>query len=101
MEAKTQNIQVGSRIRALRIQKGMHQQDIADILEKSRSYISELESGKRTISYQVLMRFCEIFNVGLEYFDIRKEQTDSDEIEKRFAKIEKEISQLKNHLSLQ
>jgi transcriptional regulator with XRE-family HTH domain len=43
-------IQLGKRVRALREQRGMSQEALADLAEIHRNYISQIEGGKRNLS---------------------------------------------------
>ncbi len=45
---------LGARLRALRKKKGMTQVELADYLGLRRTYISELEHGKRNVSLVTL-----------------------------------------------
>lgn len=53
---------------ALRLLRSFHQinqSDLASSLEISRSYLSELESGKKTPSLDLLQRYASFFNIPL------------------------------------
>lgn len=53
----------GNALRLLRRSHDLKQQDLALKLDVSRSYISELESGNRTPSYDLLERYAANFNI--------------------------------------
>ena len=44
-------IQLGKRVRALREQRGISQETLADLAEIHRNYISQIEGGKRNLSF--------------------------------------------------
>lgn len=44
-------VQLGKRIRALREQRGISQEALADLAEIHRNYISQIEGGKRNLSF--------------------------------------------------
>jgi transcriptional regulator with XRE-family HTH domain len=44
-------IQLGKRVRALREQRGISQEALADLAEIHRNYISQIEGGKRNLSF--------------------------------------------------
>lgn len=69
--------------------------DLAEVLELSRSQISNLESGRRNLSLKQLERLCKSFQVDISYF-LMLETTDSclDLIEK--AKLLFKSSELTN-----
>jgi len=53
----------GNALRLLRRSHDLKQQELATTLKVSRSYISELESGNRTPSYDLLERYADTFNI--------------------------------------
>lgn len=53
----------GNALRLLRRSHDLKQQELALKLNISRSYISELESGNRTPSYDLLERYAITFNI--------------------------------------
>ncbi len=53
----------GHALKLLRRYQGLNQSDLARKLGVSRSYISELESGNRTPSLDLLSRYADIFNI--------------------------------------
>jgi transcriptional regulator with XRE-family HTH domain len=57
----------GSRLRKLRIDKNLSQQNLADMLGVSKSLISCYESGKRNPSIENIISFMQIFNVTSDY----------------------------------
>ena len=53
----------GQALKLLRRFQGLNQSVLAEKLGVSRSYISELESGNRTPSLDLLNRYADIFNI--------------------------------------
>jgi len=53
----------GQALKLLRRYQGLNQSALAKKLGVSRSYISELESGNRTPSLDLLSRYADIFNI--------------------------------------
>ena len=49
-------LQIGNNIRAIRKQRGYSQEEFADIAGFSRSYYTEIETGKRNISVLNLIK---------------------------------------------
>jgi transcriptional regulator with XRE-family HTH domain len=64
------NVELGKRIKLLRKNRDMKQQDLADALSVSRGQISNLESGRRGLSLPQLEKLCSLFRVDMEYFGI-------------------------------
>lgn len=65
-EAKMDEIRIGRRIKALRERAKIKQQDLADILKlNDRQSISAIESGKRAVSAEELIRIVQHFKVSI------------------------------------
>lgn len=54
------------RLRELRKQRGLTQEELAKELEMAKSSISMYENGKRKPSFEVLELFADFFNVNLD-----------------------------------
>ncbi|UCE21491.1 MAG: DUF4065 domain-containing protein [Candidatus Aminicenantes bacterium] len=59
-------INIGQRIKELRVKVGMSQQRLAEILGVSRPTISQLENGERKIFADELIKLSEIFNTSVD-----------------------------------
>jgi len=57
-------LKIGGNIRKLRKQRGYSQEEFADIACFSRSYVTEIETGKRNISVLNLIKIVEALNVA-------------------------------------
>lgn len=82
---------IGARIQAARKKKGMRQEDLAEYIGKSPTYIGMLERGQRSAK---LKTFVDIITV----LDVRADYILSDVVEKgykaRLLQYEEEISKL-------
>ena len=56
-------LKIGDNIRTIRKQRGYSQEEFADIAGFSRSYYSEIETGKRNVSILNLIKIIEALNV--------------------------------------
>ena len=56
-------LKIGDNIRAARKHRGYSQEEFADIAGFSRSYYTEIETGKRNISMLNLIKIIEALNV--------------------------------------
>ena len=56
-------LKIGDNIRTARKQKGYSQEEFADIAGFSRSYYTEIETGKQNISIRNLIKILEALNV--------------------------------------
>ena len=68
--------ELGEKVKLLRNRRGLKQDDLAELLNLSRSQISNLESGRRNLSLKQLEKLCEYFKVDMSYF-LMSETTDS------------------------
>ena len=50
--------ELGDKVKLLRNRRGLKQDDLAEVLELSRSQISNLESGRRNLSLKQLDKLC-------------------------------------------
>ena len=62
------NDSIGQKLRLLRKEKRMTQQELADALKIKRATISNYEIGRRSPHLSELRRIAEYFGVGLDYF---------------------------------
>ena len=70
-----------NRIKMLREELGMTQQELADKLEGAKSTIAMYEKGDRKPSLEVLVKLSEIFNCSIDYILCK---TDIRNIEQEF-----------------
>lgn len=82
---------IGARIRAARKKKGMRQEDLAEYIDKSPTYISMLERGRRSAKLKTFVEIITVLEVPADYIL-------SDVVEKgyraRLLQYEEEISKL-------
>lgn len=57
------NLQVGQRLRQLRTQKGLSQQEVADHLEVCRSTYTKYETGASQMSYSTILILAKYLSV--------------------------------------
>jgi transcriptional regulator with XRE-family HTH domain len=62
-ERKTLNL-LGAYVRKWREQKGITQEQFAPVVGITRSYITEIETGKRNISFLTLLRIVAVLDVN-------------------------------------
>lgn len=60
------NKQVGNRLRKLRINAGLSQKELADILKVSRPLISMYEAGNRCPSPKIMKKYSKIFKKSVD-----------------------------------
>lgn len=59
---------VGLRIKELRLESGMSQEDFANHIDMARSYFAEVETGKRNVSIANLEKIVDGLGVTMEEF---------------------------------
>ena len=64
---KIQN-ELGRRLRALRIDNNMTQDELAYAVKISRDHLSNIENGKYPINLKNLYKLAVYFNVDIKYF---------------------------------
>lgn len=55
----------GKNIRKLRIERGISQEDFAELCELHRTYISDIELGKRNVSLENIARIAKAFGMTI------------------------------------
>lgn len=65
---KLRKIFAGDRLRRLREQRGTTQAALADALEISPAYLSQIEADQRPITRKLLMRLGELYRLDVNYF---------------------------------
>lgn len=60
--------ELGEKVRLLRKSRNLKQDDLGEVLNLSRSQISNLEKGRRNLSLKQLEKLCEYFQVDMSYF---------------------------------
>lgn len=58
---------IADRIRSLRSEQHLSQQELADILEIGRSTLANYEQGKREPNFETLEKIADYFNVDMNY----------------------------------
>ena len=74
---KASAITIGKNIQSIRKSYGYTQEKLAEAIEVSTRYISDIEQDNSKPSYEVLIRICNLFNISLnqvfsEYLSIEK-----------------------------
>lgn len=63
---KASSIKIGKNIQKIRKSNGYTQEKLAEEIEVSVRYISDIEQDKSKPSYEVLIRICNIFKISLD-----------------------------------
>ena len=68
-------MQIGDKIKRMRIEKGLTQEELANILNTTHSTISAYESGKTTILTAFAYQICKRYNISMDYLCGRVKNT--------------------------
>lgn len=73
---KSKEIKIGKKLQAIRKNNGYTQEKLAEEIECSTRYIGDIEQDRSKPSYEVLVRICNTFNIGMDeifssYLDIK------------------------------
>ena len=63
---KTSTIKIGSNLQQIRKSNGYTQEKLAENIEVSVRYVSDIEQDRAKPSYEVLIRICNLFEVSLD-----------------------------------
>lgn len=77
---KTSTIKIGKNLKEIRKSHGYTQEKLAEKIEVSVRYISDIEQDRAKPSYEVLIKICNWFNIGInqifsEYLKIQENKT--------------------------
>lgn len=64
---------LGQRLKLLRSEKGVTQQDIANLLGKTNRHYQDMEAGKINVPGLTLIRLADFYDVSLDYLVGRSE----------------------------
>ncbi len=68
---------LGMNIKELRIKKGLTQEELGKMLNKTKNNISQYETGKREPDIDTLIRLSDLFNVSINTLVGKKETVNS------------------------
>ena len=63
---KTSSIKIGKNLQTIRKSNGYTQERLAESIEVSTRYISDIEQDRAKPSYEILIRICNLFQVTLD-----------------------------------
>ena len=70
-------------LRLVRVFHDLNQTQLAERLEISKSYLSEIESGKKPASIDLLTKYSDIFDVPVSSLMLFSEKLESDSVSER------------------
>ena len=74
---KCKEIKIGKKLQSIRKMNGFTQEKLAEKVECSTRYIGDIEQDRSKPSYEVLVKICNLFNIGMDeifssYLDIKE-----------------------------
>ncbi|MGI5896143.1 MAG: helix-turn-helix domain-containing protein [Oscillospiraceae bacterium] len=70
------NMEMGGRIRAIRKKVGLTSEQLANMMDISIQFLSDVERGKKSFSYENLIKLCRILRVSSDYILLGAEKSD-------------------------
>jgi transcriptional regulator with XRE-family HTH domain len=87
---------IGKKIKILRAEKGMSQQELADLINKTRALISHIEVTSK-VNYFTLREISEALDMSVDYFTedlsqdvLNESKNDYSSLSERVTKVERE-----------
>lgn len=75
-----EDIDIGFRIKQLREQKNISQEQLANLLEISQSKLSKIENGRlKKIEMKLVLKFCKNIDIELDEFFENKDTVDANQ----------------------
>lgn len=83
---------INKALRLIRQFHGLQQRELSEKLGISKSYLSEIESGRKTVSYSLLQNYSEIFEIPTSSLVFLSETLGNDNPTKFYEKFGKAFS---------
>jgi transcriptional regulator with XRE-family HTH domain len=75
-ENKSEREKIAERLKEARLAAGLSQDNAAKIAEMQRPAISEIESGKRKVSAEEIIKFSRMYKVSTSWLLLKEEETE-------------------------
>ena len=63
----TMNYEIGKRVRKIRLQKGISQEQFGELIGIKKAAVSKIENGDNSLSRSNLISICNQFNINEEW----------------------------------
>lgn len=98
MKSKELSLKYGEKIKRLRQNLNLTQEDFAKKINTTQKNITRWESGESLISTYFLYEICKVFNINMSYWDITEKKIEHiSRVE--FNQLCQRISSIENYLS--
>ena len=82
-----QEIEIGKKLKDLRLARSLKQSEVAEALGLSRAAISNIESGRRSLTLHTLKKFADFYKIDISYFEIDSQKDEVIDLLERTRKI--------------
>jgi transcriptional regulator with XRE-family HTH domain len=87
---------IGQRIKRMRKEKNLTQQEVADYLNVKRPNLSRIETGEVTPTLKHILRLCELFQVSIQFLILGKQSTELPD----FQEMNDKILEMLGHMAM-
>jgi XRE family transcriptional regulator, regulator of sulfur utilization len=62
------SLKIGKRVRELRMERGLSQEELAEVSGVHRTYVGAIERGEKNITIKMALKLCKALDINLEKF---------------------------------
>lgn len=81
------NIEIGMRIKQIRTQRKITQEQLAEMIDVTVQYISDLERGVTGSSVATIVKLCQVLDVSSDYILLGKEGSTDPQLQQKLNEI--------------
>ena len=78
---KNMNLEIGERVRLVRVSRGLSREELAEILGISVLFVGYIECGQRGMSLATLQNMCKALSVSADYILLGNTKSESDRVD--------------------
>lgn len=87
---------IGNRIQVSRKEKSLSQEELAEMLEISQSYLSKIESGVEKPGRDLIGKFCEALDITTDYVYYGKSEQDNPRLDGYIAWLQRQTPEIQS-----
>ena len=95
---KTDYVLIGERIKFWRQQRGLTQEQLAEMVELTPGFISLVENGKKRASLETLLSICRALNITLNDILVGNQIIQATDYNTEFSELTVKLNQSERHL---
>lgn len=81
------NVEIGARIKQTRTQRKITQEQLAEMIDVTVQYISDLERGVTGCSVETIVKLCQVLGVSSDFLLLGKCSSPDPQLEQKLAEI--------------